>query len=212
MTKELDQMLLMRNVLNSVSAGMGVSAAIVKAFKTAGKVEREAARKALLGNPPSVSLADIMSNKVRELSMLAILIGAASNGSARAISKKGEALSTVLEGWLKAREARLLERRVMQVRGYIMSAVLGAVVGIMTTLGPVAGGLSILQNGPPVSSPYLDYASGAMVAISSSALGIFLGGRRFYLNLLIAGTVFLLAISAAAPLAVSPVYGPWAIK
>jgi hypothetical protein len=212
LNRELAQLLLLRAVLGSVSSGMGVSASIVKTFKAGGRAERDAARKVLLGNPPSVALAGISSDKGTELAMLASLIGTASTGNVKSIGKKGEALSAVLEGWLKARESRLLERRVMQARGYIMCAVLGAVMGIVTALGPVVGGLSILQGNLPSTSPYLNYASGAMVAFSSSALGIFLGGKRFYLNLLIAIGVFLLAMSAAAPLTVFPTTTPWAIK
>ena len=212
MNKELAQLLLLRNVLSSVSSGAGVSASIVKTLRSGGRAERDASRMILLGNPPSVSLAEFASEKARELAMLASLISAASTGSARVLGKKGEALSTVLEGWLKAKESRLLERRVMQARGYIMCAVLGAVMGIITALGPLVGSLSILQSGQPSTSPYLDYASGAMVTFSSSTLGIFLGGRRFYLDLAIAVGVFLLALSAAAPLTALPVAGPWAIK
>jgi len=212
MNKELAQLLLLRNVLNSVSSGVGVSAAIVKTFRAGEGAERDAARKVLLGNPPNISLAPIASDRARELAMLASLISSASSGSARAVGKKGEALSEVLEGWLRAKESRLLERRVMQARGYLMCAVLGALMAIMTTLGPVVGSLSLLQGGAPSMNPYLDYASGAMLVFSSSTLGIFMAGRRFYLNLAIAATVFLLAMGAAAPLAVFPVTGPWAIK
>jgi hypothetical protein len=212
LNKELAELLRLRSVLNSVSSGRGVSASIVRTLAGGERGERSAARMVLLGHPPSVALAPLTTENTRELAMLTGLIANVSTASAKVLGRKGEALSNILENWLKAKETRAMERRVMQARGYVMCAVLGAVMAIMSTLGPVVGSISFLQSAPPTPSPYLGYASGAMVAFSSSMLGIFLGGRRFYINLAIAGVVFLLGTSAAAPLASFPVSGLWAIK
>ncbi|MDV3277416.1 MAG: hypothetical protein LYZ69_02985 [Nitrososphaerales archaeon] len=212
MNRDLARLLLLRHVLDSVSSGRGVSASIVKSLGAGGKEERAAARKVLLGHPPAVSLAALVSDEARELSMLASLIVNASRSSARVMGQKGEALATVLEGWLKAREARLLEGRVLQLRGYIMCAVLGAVMAIISAIGPVVSSINFLQAGSSTGGPTLTYTAAALVGISSSMLGVFLSGKRFYVDLAVAMTVFALALEAASPLAAVPVAPLWGIK
>lgn len=212
MNRDLARLALFRRVLGLVTSGMGVSASIVRAFRAAEGEEHDAARLVLLGNPPPVSLAAIVSDDAKELGMLASLVAGASSSSAKALGRKGEALSLVLEGWLKARESRILERRVLQMRGYIMSAVLGAVMAIIAALGPVVGSIDFLQAAPQVPGPSLSYFAAAMVVASASMLGLFLSGRRFYLNLLVATMVFVLAFAAASPLADVPSVSLWGIK
>ena len=212
MNKEISELLRLREVLSSVSSGMGVSASIVKTLGRGGPRERRAARLVLLGHPPSVAMNSVSDGGARELSMLTGIIANTSGSSATLLGRKGEKLSTVVEGWLKAKEERAMERRVMQARGYIMCAVLGAVMAIMSTLGPVVGSITLLQGAAPVADQYLGYAAGAMVAFSSSMLGIFLGGRRFYFNLGIGCAVFIVGTAAAAPLASFPTASLWAIK
>jgi hypothetical protein len=184
----------------------------VKAFGSGGREEREAAKRVLLGHPPSVSLAELVSDQARELSILASLIVSASRSSARSLGQKGESLANVLEGWLKAREARLLERRVLQFRGYIMCAVLGAVMAIISALGPIVSSINFLQAAPVEGGQTLSYAAAALVGVSSSTLGIFFSGRRFYIDLAVAMAVFALAFEAASPLAAVPVAPLWGIK
>lgn len=212
MNRDLARLALFRRLLGLVTSGMGVSASIVRAFRAAEGEEQDAARLVLLGNPPPVSLAAIVSDDAKELGMLASLVAGASSSSAMVLGKKGEALSALLEGWLKAKESRLLERRVLQMRGYIMSAVLGAVMAIIAALGPVVGSIDFLQATPQVPGASISYFSAAMVVVSSSMLGIFLSGRRFYLNLFVAIAVFALALAAASPLADVPSVSLWGIK
>lgn len=211
MNKTLGSLVLLKRLLASVSSGRGVSGSIVFAFGGAKGNERSAARMVLLGHPPRTSLASMAPYESKEVGMLASLVTLASGSDVALMGKKGLELSTILERWLKAREARLMETRVMQMRGFVMSAVLGAVMAILSALGPIVSTSSLLGPAAP-GGPSLDYASVTMVAVSSSMLGLFLSGRRFYLNLALALFVFWLALSAASPLSSIPGASLWGIK
>lgn len=211
MNKTLGSLILLKRLLASVSSGRGVSGSIVVAFKGAKRNERSAARMVLLGHPPRTSLASIAPYESREVGMLASLVTLGSGSDVVLLGKKGLELSTILERWLKAREARLMDARVMQMRGFVMSAVLGAVMAIVSALGPIVSTSTLLGPTAPIG-PSLDYASGAMVVVSSSMIGLFLSGRRFYLNLALALGVFWLALSAASPLSSIPDARLWGIK
>jgi hypothetical protein len=98
------------------------------------------------------------------------------------------------------------------MRGLLMSAVLGAVMATLSALGPIVASSGLFSQDSTASGPALHYAAAAMVAVSSSLLGLFLSGRRFYLNLTVALGVFLVAFSATSPLASVPIIGVWGAK
>ena len=212
MNKRLARLQLMKRVLASISAGRGVSTSIVLALRRGDGVEKEAARRVLLGFPPSRSMASIVSDQSRELGMLGSLVTMASSSNAVAIGKKGTDLSAILERWLKAGEERAMEAKVFQMRGLIMSAVLGALMATVSSVGPLVATTNFLTAGTPASAPSLYYVSGAMVAVSSSMLGLFLSGRRFYINLGLALGVYAVASFASAPLSSVPTVNLWGIK
>jgi hypothetical protein len=212
MSKTLARIQLLKKVLASVGAGRGVSASVVLAFRGGGGAERLAARMVLLGHPPRRSMASIVSDQSRELGMLASLVTMASGSNLAAIGRKGSEFSALMERWLKAKEERLMEQKVFQMRGLIMSAVLGAVMATVSALGPLVGAGELFAGGGTSAGPALNYASAAMVVVSSSMIGLFLSGRRFYLNLVLALAVFSLALSASSPLAPVPTVSLWGIK
>jgi hypothetical protein len=113
---------------------------------------------------------------------------------------------------MKLNEVREMERRVMQVRSHMMSAVLGAVVAMLATLGPLVVGLNFFSQTEPVNGPTLLFSSAAMVIVSTMSLGLFMSGRRFYIDVLIAMAAFGLAAAAIAPLANVPAVNLWGIK
>jgi len=212
MNKKLARMQLLKRVLASVSAGRGVSASVVLALRKGKGPERLAARLVLLGHPPRESMASIVSDESRELGMLASLLAMASGSSATAIGRKGSELAVLMERWLKASEERAMEARVFQMRGLIMSAVLGAVMATVSALGPLVGASGFLNGGEAIAGPALSFASAAMVVVSSSMLGFFLSGRHFYLNLALAVGVFWLALSVSPPLTTVPSLGVWGLN
>jgi hypothetical protein len=197
-------MQLLKQVLASISAGRGVSASIVLSLRRGEGEEKHAARRVLLGFPPSKSMGFIVADKSRELGMLASLVTMAAGSNVAAVGRKGAELSKILERWLKAGEERVMEARVFQMRGLIMSAVLGALMATVSTMGPLVASSDFLVGGAASAPPSLTLVSGAMVAVSSSMLGVFLGGRGFYVNLLLSLGVFLAVSFATAPLAELP--------
>lgn len=204
MNRDLARMQLLKHVLASVSAGRGVSASIVLSLRRGEGEEKGAARRVLLGFPPSKSMGSIVSDKRRELGMLASLVTLAAGSNVEAVGRKGAELSKLLERWLKAGEERAMEAKVFQMRGLIMSAVLGALMATVSTMGPLVASSDFLIGGATSAPQSLSLVSGAMVAVSSSMLGIFLGGRRFYVNLLLSMGVYLAVSFATAPLAALP--------
>jgi hypothetical protein len=211
MTRKLDTMMQLRRVFVSASAGMGVATALVKTFRLATTDGKEVARRILLGLPVKVALAPVVNDSSKEVSMLARLLAESTTASARIIGAKGETLSLILEKWLKMKEARDMERKVLQMRSHIMSAVLGAVVAMLATLGPLVSGLSFTSQSLPINATTLLGASASMVIVSSSMLGVFMSGRRFYVDTLVALAAFAVAAAAISPLANVPTVNLWGI-
>ncbi len=211
MNKSLGRILQLKRVLASIGSGRGISGSIVLAFRDSQGKGKDAARKVLLGQPPRRSMALLASDESTEVGMLASLIALSSGSDVATVGKKGAELSAILERWLKAKEARVMEARVLQMRGFIMSAVLGAVMAIMSALGPVVSTSSLFGGASPAGS-LLYYAAGTMVAVSSSMIGLFMSGRGFYLNLMLALSVFWVTLSASSPLVSIPAVDLWGIK
>ena len=182
----------------------------MKACRSAGTKEKGVARRVLLGLPVEAALSPLTEGGSRELAMLAGLLSRASTASTEAVGMRGERLSVTLERWLRRREARRMEQRVMQMRCHIMAAVLGAVVAMLASLGPMVATLNVLtQTAPAANGRLLLWSSGAMVCASSATLGIFMSGRRFMLDVAIALTTFALVCYAAGPLVALPVVSLW---
>jgi hypothetical protein len=205
-------MMRLRRVFTATSEGKGLAAALVETFSGAEGVGREVARRVLLGFPVQVALRPIVDDNSRELSMLARLLANSSSASARLVGAKGERLSIVVERWLKMQEEREMENRVMQVRSHIMAAVLGAVVAMLASLGPLVASLNFSSPAPQVGSAPLLLFSAAMVTASSVMLGLFMSGRRLYIDVLISLAAFALVAGAVAPLASVPTVSLWGIK
>lgn len=212
MNKNLARMQLLKRVLSSISAGRGVSASIVLVLREGTGAEKLAARSVLLGYPPSKSMASIASDDSRELGALASLVTAASSSSAEAVGRKGIDLSRLLEGWLKVGQERAMEAKVFQLRGLIMCAVLGALMATVSTMGPIVASSAFFSSAPVTAPVPLALVSCAMVAVSSTMLGLFLSGRGFYINLALSMGVFLVASFATAPLVSEVGLSSWGIK
>jgi hypothetical protein len=211
LTRDLQTLLSLKRVLESAEKGAGISQAFVKEFAGAAKGGKESARSLLLGYPLKTSLSPLAGEGSEEISMLSALIIGAPRSSVFRVGKTGTTLATTLEGWIKARESRALEDKVMRFRGFVASAVLGAVTSMMASLGPVIGNLGNLLNTAapaPVGGGNLLPAAAAMAAISSGMLGFYLSGRGLVLNLIVTLAVFAFVAAATVPLASISVTGP----
>ncbi|HXW37268.1 MAG TPA: hypothetical protein VEJ36_05140 [Nitrososphaerales archaeon] len=195
----------LRRVFMNMRQGLGLAHSLVETFRDSEGGHTEVARRILLGIPPAVALESLTSAGSEELRMLVNLLAGAGGASARLVGEKGERLSGIVEGWLEAQESSQLERRVMHTRGLIMCTVLGAVVAMMATIGPLVGVEQISTAAVPVASrALLELSSCLMAALSGGMLGAFTGGKRLYQNVILTVAAFVITSSAVAPLANLP--------
>jgi len=204
----------LRKVLESVGNGRGVSQCLVEELRGSGPQGKKVAANLLLGLPLDVATRPLLGNKSDEVGMLASLVMASAEGSTSVAGKSGETLSYTLEKWAKARDNARLEQKVMQFRSLIASGVLGAVSSMIATIGPVLGSLSLsAQAGvEPVASGTVLYGAAAMTLVASGMLGLFVSGKRFYLNVAASALTFLFLHLLVSPLASFPLVPLWGIK
>lgn len=192
----------LRRVLESASEGKGVARSLVEELRPSALPWSGAAKMLLLGYPLRASLETFLESPSEEAAMLASLIAASPASSARLVGKKGEALAATLEEWVKAKESRRLEGKVMRFRSLVTSGVLGAVTAMVASLGPLVGSLSF-GGAPPAVDPTALLAGGAaMAVVGSGVLGFYLSGRGFLLNVAVTIFVYALVGAAASPLGV----------
>ncbi len=208
MNRDMALLQAMRRVLEQVSHGKGISSSLVEELGSIAPEGKEVARRVLTGLPLGMALRPVSSSS-QEVALLAALVEHSPNGSSSWMGRSGEGVSAVLERWVKSRENRRLNARVMAFRGMLTSCILGAVAGVLAALGPVLGSLSF--ESPPPPRPSLPYAAAAMAVASSAMLGLYLAPRRAYLNVMATGLVYAAAWLAMSPLgALQPFQ--WAIK
>jgi len=158
-----------------------------------------------------ISLRPLTECESEEVSMLASLIVSAPRSSATSIGKNGEAFAKTLEGWVRARENGKLDQKVHRFRSMITSVVLGAVTAMIASLGPLVGNLDLTGVSHANSTPLL-YGAAVFAAIGSAMLGLFMSGRRFYVNAAVSLLTFAVVSYLAAPLTNVPSIGLWGIK
>ena len=201
MNSELSLVLSLRKVLEFAGEGKGMARSVVEVLGRVGPDGSEASRLLLLGHPLRRAMGPLTGSSTPEVAMLASLIVAAPRSSASLVGRSGEALAGTLERWVKERETRRLEQRVLRFRSLVASGVLGGVTAMMASLGPVVGNLDFTGSAPPVDSGALLAGAGVMAAVSSGMLGLFMSGRGFFANVAVTLTVFAFVTVVAAPLA-----------
>ena len=211
MNPDLSMVLSLRRVLESAQKGMGMSQSLVKELGAVRPTGAYSARRLLLGFPLAVALQPLMESGSEEVGMLASLIVSTPRSSALLVGQSGEELARTLENWVKLKENRRLEQRVLSFRGVITSGVLGAVTAMVATLGPVVGSLSFTTTAAPGTSNFLP-AAAAMTGVSSGMLGLFMSGRRMFVNVAVAMAVFAAVSLLASPLANVPSFTMWGVK
>ena len=211
MNPDLSMVLSLRRVLESAADGKGMARGLIEELRGTGGAGREAARMLLLGYPISLSLNPLEETGSQEAAMLASLIVSTPRSSAAHVGESGKALAGTLERWVKLRESRKLEQKVLRFRSLVTSGVQGAVTAMIATLGPVVGSLSF---GSPsgIQAGALIPAAAAMVGVSSAMLGLFMAGRRFPINVAVSLTVFGLVSVLASPLSSLPSVAFWGVK
>jgi hypothetical protein len=210
MNTDLAMVLSLRRVLESARDGKGMSRSIVDELGRASP-NPEPARLLLLGYPLSASLRELTEHGSLEVAMLASLIVSTPKSSAALVGSSGEALATTLERWVKAKESAKLEQKVLRFRSMVTSGVLGAVTAMVASLGPLVGNLNF--SALPAAGPQgLLPAAAGMTAVSSGMLGLFMSGRRFFVNMAFSLAVFGLVSVIASPLVSVPTLTLWGVK
>lgn len=212
MNADLSMVRSLRRVLQSAGEGKGLARSVVEELRRCAPPGPEAARMTLLGYPLGTSLGPMVEAAPEEASMLASLMVAAPRSSASLVGRSGEGLAEILERWVKARESRLLELRVLRFRSIVTSGVLGAVTAMVATLGPLVGSLGFTGGAPPSNPAALLWGAAGMAAISSAMLGLFMSGKGFAVNVGITLGAFALVAAVASPLAALPAVSPWGVK
>ena len=212
MNQDLAMVTALRRALEAAGQGRGMSASLVRELRGAGSPGSDVSQKVLLGHPPEIALRPLVQAASVEVSMLASLIASARKSSADLVGRTGGNLAGILERWVKLRENMKLEMKVQRYRGAVTSGVLGAVSGMVASLGPLMGNLGAFGSGAYPGSGSLILAAAAMTAISSGMLGFYMSGRRLYVNVGIALAAFAVASSLAAPLADVSAVSLWGVK
>jgi hypothetical protein len=208
---DLAMVLSLRRVLESARNGKGMSRSIIEELGSALPPYSEPARILLLGFPLSASLKPLTEDGSQEVAMLASLIVSAPKSSATLVGSSGEALATTLERWVKIKESAKLEQKVLRFRSIVTSAVLGAVTAMVASLGPIVGNLNFTALTAARPEALLPAAAG-MAAVSSGMLGLFMSGRRFYVNVAVSLAVFVAVSAITSPLVNIPNLTPWGVK
>jgi hypothetical protein len=188
---ELGMMRKLRAVLKSSSRGLGLASSFVGVFSESRKSEeRDAVKRILLGDPVESAFAGVFSESSSSGELLRFIASLARIDSLEA-SRVAEKLSPMFDRWTLLRERRAMERRVMQFRGFIVSAVAGVVVGMLATLAPVISNFQIsLGTTPPAPAGFSPYEGAIFLVPSAISLGVYLSPRRPYLNVAVSLVAF----------------------
>ena len=211
MNPDLSLVRSLRKVLESSAEGKGVARSVVEELRRS-PAWSSGAKLLLLGHPLRTSLKPLVEARSEEASMLAALIVSSPKSSAPLVGRNGGALAQTLERWVRARESRALEERVMRCWSVLTSGVLGAVTAMVASLGPILGSLNFAGSAPPADPATILAGAAAMAAIGSAVLGLFMSGRGFVVNVGVTLGVFAAVAALASPLAGVAVATPWGVK
>ncbi|TLX96502.1 MAG: hypothetical protein E6K96_06105 [Thaumarchaeota archaeon] len=174
--------------------------------------EKDVARLVLLGIPAKNALNRLLESEETGMKSLVTYVASESGLSARDAGRRAERLSVTFERWARLKERRRLEQRVLELRGHMVSAILGPVMAFLSSLAPFVMSFQFLSAAPAPSGGFVVYAAFAMTIASSAFLGSFFSTRRRYIDPVVAGITFAVALQMTAPIANVPPPSLWAIK
>jgi hypothetical protein len=206
---ELDLSLMgrLRQVLRLSSHGKGVAASVVETFRASDrKAERDMVRSILLGHPVRRSMrsleADRKGSGAHSSDLMLYVVEQAKVDAAEA-SRRADKLTTLFEHWIWMTRQRAMEQKVMETRSIMVSAILGGVTAMVSSLAPVLTTFQISLGEPqaaPSASQYSPYLGMMFVIPAASFLGVFFSRRRAYLNVLAASVAYLVVTYFFGPL------------
>lgn len=203
--REIQRIGRLRRIFTESSKGRGLASSLVDTFRfSKDKSEKEVARLILLGIPPTQALRLLLESGERGARGLVNYIVAEGRVNARNAGRRAEKLAIMFERWARLKETRILEQKVMELRGHIISAILGAVLAFLASLAPFVASFQLFAVPSPLGSGLVVYSGCAMTIVSSAFLGSFLSPRRRYVDPIIAVIAFLVALQMTAPIANVP--------
>ena len=212
MNTDFASVLALKRVLESASDGMGVARSVARELREVSPLGMESARLILLGYPLATALRPLLESRSEEISMLASLIVSAPRSSSKVIGRSGGVLADILERWVRTKESWKLQQKALGFRSLVTCGVLGAVTAMVASLGPLVSSLNFSAASPVAGTGAFVYAAAAFTGVSSSMLGIFMSGRGFYLNVVVALGVFGVVSAIASPLANISTVTLWGVK
>ena len=200
---ELERIERLKIALRHATQGRGIGAAVVEVFRRSkDRGEYEAARKMLLGIPVKESVSPMTtSNREPGFDLLRYIVFEARVNSIEA-GKKAEKLTSYFERWAEMKHKRSLEEKAMEVRAHMISAILGAVLAMISSLAPILASFQFLATPHPTPSSSLPYFGFAFSLASASFLGMFAAPRRPYVEPLISSLAYVVMFYLIAPLVV----------
>jgi len=190
----------LRRVLEASSGGRGVSKSAILELPRVSSDGREVARSLLLGLGLRWAMKPLAKAKTEEVRMLSSLVGEVGRSSTESVGRGAGGLSATLEKWVSLSEAKRLELKVQEYRGLLTSGILGAVTSVVAALGPMMGSLNFSGQPNPIDPTAIRLAAAVMAANGAAMLGLFLSGRRFFLNVAVCILAFLFVSALVSPL------------
>jgi hypothetical protein len=118
-------------------------------------------------------------------------------------SRRADKLTTLFEHWIWMTRQRSMEQKIMETRSIMVSAILGGVTAMVSSLAPVLTTFQLSlgdSQATPTASAYSPYLGILFVVPAASFLGVFFSRRRAYLNVLAASAAYLVVAYFFGPL------------
>jgi len=197
---ELRRMDKLRQVMRLSARGKGMAASIVETFKASQiPAEVRAVRSILLGKTIEESVRSTISGNDHSRDLLLYLVAQAKMDAPEA-SRRADKLAVLFEHWVRAKQDRLVEQRIMETRSIMVSAILGGVTAMVASLAPVLTTFQLTLTQPQTSPSYSPYLGLLFVIPGAFFLGMFFSSRRALLNVAISGAAYMLVVYFFAPL------------
>jgi hypothetical protein len=194
-----------RQVMRQSSKGKGLAASMVSTFGRS-KDEREVAvvRAILLGTPVAEAIRGMVKTNDETGDLLRFLVEQARIDALEA-SRHADSLGTLFERWVRSKQERLIEQRIMETRSLMVSAILGAVTAMVAALAPVLSSFQLSLTAPAQQAlaPYTLYIGILLVVPGAFFLGQFFSAKRAVLNLAVSLAAYLLVVYFFSPLVLS---------
>jgi hypothetical protein len=191
----------LRQVMRLSARGKGVAASIVETFRESRiPAELATARSILLGRPVEDSVGSMITGDGQSRDLLLYLVEQAKVDAPEA-SRRAERLAVLFEHWVRAKQDRLVDQRIMETRSIMVSAILGGVTAMVAALAPVLSTFQLTLTQQLLAAPvYSQYLGMFFVVPGAFFLGMFFSSRRAVFNVAVSGAVYMLVVYFFAPL------------